>query len=91
VQVIPIHIEVIGLLAAVLTTISFVPQIYKIKKTKSTESVSLTMFLLFFIGVILWFIYGLYLRSVAMTVANTVTGILTLTIIFYKIRYREKK
>lgn len=90
-QVIPIHIEIIGLLAAVLTTISFVPQVYKIRKTKSAESVSLTMFLLFFTGVILWLFYGLYLRSLAMTIANIVTGSLALTIIFYKIKFREKK
>lgn len=89
-EAIPIHIEIIGLLAAVLTTISFVPQVYKIWKTKTAESVSLTMFLLFFAGVMLWLFYGIYLHSFAMTIANFVTGILALVIIYYKVKLREK-
>jgi MtN3 and saliva related transmembrane protein len=90
-ETIPIHVEILGLFAATLTTISFVPQVYKIRKTRSAESVSLTMFLLFFTGVMLWLFYGLYLRSIAMTIANIVTGCLALTIIYYKIKFREKK
>lgn len=88
---IPFHIEILGLFAAILTTSSFVPQVYKIWKTKSAESVSLTMFLLFFTGVILWLLYGIYLRSLAMIIANVVTGSLALMIIYYKIKFREKK
>ena len=85
---IPLHIEVIGLIAASLTTASFVPQVYKIWKTKSAEGVSLTMFLMFFVGVILWLFYGLYLESIAMTIANIITGSLSLIIIYYKLRLK---
>tara|TARA_B100000767_G_scaffold146503_1_gene138069 strand:- start:429 stop:695 length:267 start_codon:yes stop_codon:yes gene_type:complete len=85
---IPVYIEVIGLLAACLTTTSFVPQVYKIWKTKSTEGISLTMFLLFFLGVLLWLFYGLYLNSIAMTIANIVTGALALVIIYYKLKLK---
>lgn len=85
---IPFSVEIIGLLAASLTTASFVPQVYRIWKTKSTESISLTMFLLFFTGVVLWLVYGIYLNSVAMTVANIITGTLSLIIIYYKIKLK---
>ncbi len=85
---IPIQIEIIGFIAAILTTVSFVPQVYKIWKTKSAESVSLSMFLLFFIGVALWFVYGLLLGSISMIVANTITGILALMIVYFKFKYK---
>lgn len=85
---IPVQIEIIGFIAAILTTVSFLPQVYKIWKTKSAESVSLSMFLLFFIGVALWFVYGLLLGSISMIVANTITGILALMIVYFKFKYK---
>lgn len=85
---IPVQIEIIGFIAAILTTVSFVPQVYKIWKTKSAESVSLSMFLLFFMGVALWFVYGLLLGSISMIVANTITGILALMIVYFKFKYK---
>ncbi|MFC2110655.1 SemiSWEET family sugar transporter [Bacteroidota bacterium] len=87
-DIIPFHIEVIGLFAAILTTISFVPQVYRIWRTKSAESVSLTMFLLFFTGVLLWFVYGVYIGSLAMIIANAITGLLSLIIIYYKLKLK---
>lgn len=87
---IPIEFEIIGLIAACLTTGSFVPQVYKIWKTKSAEGVSLTMFLMFFIGVLLWLVYGIFINSVSMTIANVITGSLALVIIYYKLKLKEK-
>jgi MtN3 and saliva related transmembrane protein len=51
--------EVIGLSAAFLTTSAFIPQVYKIYKEKNADGISLTMYIILFIGVILWFVYGL--------------------------------
>lgn len=81
-------IEVIGLTAAVLTTASFVPQVYKIWKSKSAEGVSLTMFLMFFIGVILWTIYGFSIESLSVTIANSITALLAFVIVYYKLKYK---
>ena len=80
--------EIIGLTAAVLTTSAYVPQVYKTWKTKSAGNISLTMYIAMFIGIILWLIYGVYLNSLAMIVANIVTAILTLIILIFKIRYK---
>lgn len=80
--------EIIGLVAAVLTTSAYVPQVYKTWKTKSAGNISLTMYLAMFIGIILWLIYGIYLNSFAMVVANIITAILTLVIIVFKLRYK---
>jgi MtN3 and saliva related transmembrane protein len=85
---IPFQIEIIGFVAAILTTASFVPQVYKIWKTKSAQGVSLSMFLIFFTGVSLWFVYGVLLGSCSMIIANTITGILALMIIYFKFKYK---
>lgn len=80
--------EIIGLIAAVLTTSSFIPQAVKTWKTKSAGNLSLTMYIAMFTGIVLWLIYGIHLRSLAMILANAVTALLTLIIIIFKLRYK---
>jgi len=80
--------EIIGLIAAVLTTSSFVPQVYKTWKTKSAGNLSLTMYIAMFVGIILWLVYGIHLNSFSMVVANSFTALLTLILIIFKLRYK---
>ena len=80
--------EIIGLIAAVLTTSAYVPQAYKAWKTKSADSVSLAMYLIMLTGIILWLVYGIHLNSISMILANSVTIVLTMVIIFFKLRYK---
>ena len=80
--------EIIGLLAAFLTTGAFVPQVYKTWKIKSTDDISLTMYLVLFVGLVLWLIYGIHLNSLPMILANSVTGLLALIVLFFKWRYK---
>lgn len=81
--------EIIGLLAALLTTASFVPQVYKTWKTKSADSLSLTMYLVFFVGILLWLVYGIHLNSLSMIIANTITGVLAILLIIFKLKYKK--
>ena len=83
-------IEIIGFMAAIFTTSAFVPQVYKAWKTKDVEAISLTMFVVMFIGVLLWLIYGFYIKSLSMVVANIMSSILSLTIIVLKIKHKKK-
>ena len=83
-------IEIIGLIAAILTTAAYVPQVIKTWKTKDVESLSLSMYVVMFSGVAMWFTYGVFLNSLAIVLANIVTGALTFTLIFLIIKYREK-
>ena len=80
--------EIIGLAAATLTTAAFVPQVYKTWKTKSVDELSLTMYLVFFIGIVLWLIYGIYINSLSIILANTITGLLVLALIYFKLKYK---
>lgn len=78
--------EYLGLLAACLTTISFLPQVIQIIKTKDTKSISLKMYILFVSGTVLWFVYGLFIKNLPVTLANFITGTLAITILYYKIK-----
>ena len=77
----------IGLVAATLTTVAFVPQVTKTWKTKSTKDVSLGMFVVFCIGVALWLAYGIMLGEVPIMIANAITLVLGLAIIAMKLKY----
>ena len=78
----------IGFFAAFCTTIAFLPQAVKVYKTKSTKDISLLMFVIFTVGVASWLAYGVYLNDLPLITANTITLILSLFILFYKIKYK---
>ncbi|MEO8007253.1 MAG: SemiSWEET transporter [Betaproteobacteria bacterium] len=84
-------IDGIGLLAGLLTTTAFIPQVWKIYRTKSGNDISARMISLFSVGLVLWLIYGILLRSLPLIISNVFTLALTLTIIALKIRYRESQ
>jgi MtN3 and saliva related transmembrane protein len=80
--------DIVGMLAAIITTASFLPQVYKTWKTKDTKALSLTTYIAFFIGVMLWTVYGFYLNSIPMIAANIITGISILILIRLKLKYK---
>ncbi|MEI8570593.1 SemiSWEET transporter [Methylomonas sp. EFPC1] len=83
--------ELIGYLAATLTTASFLPQAIKTFKTRDTESLSLGMYSMFTLGVLLWLIYGIYLVNIAIIVANAITFLLAAAILGFKIHNLLRK
>ncbi len=83
-------ITLIGLIAAFGTTFSFLPQAIKIIKTKNTEGISLSMYLMFTVGVFLWLIYGYMKGDMPVMIANGITLILAGIILFLKMKYKPK-
>lgn len=77
--------DLIGYIAAALTTASFLPQAILTIRTKDTESLSLSMYAMFTTGVLCWLIYGLYLDNKAIIYANAVTLALAASILMVKI------
>ena len=84
-------IEYIGLIAAFLTTAGFAPQVYKSLKTKAVDDVSLSMFLVLFLGMLFWLYYGIRMNSISIILANIVSGVLVLVQIVAKIIYSKTK
>ena len=77
----------IGFIAAICTTVAFVPQALKIYKSKTARDISLPMWLIFSFGVFLWLIYGILILSLPIIIANVVTLLLSLFILFSKVKY----
>ena len=78
--------EWIGWAAAILTTVSFVPQAIKVIRTRDTASISLWMYVLFVVGIGCWLFYGIMKHDVPMTVANAITLILASVILITKLK-----
>lgn len=78
------NIDLLGYLAAFLTTASFVPQAWKVIRTRETHALSLAMYVMFSSGVALWLAYGILLESWPLIAANCVTLVLTLIILVMK-------
>jgi MtN3 and saliva related transmembrane protein len=83
--------NVLGFLAAILTTSAFVPQVVKTWKTRSAGDLSLVWLLAFTTGVACWLAYSLILGVVPMMVGNGVTLALALVLLFLKITDRSRK
>ena len=80
--------NLIGFFAAFCTTIAFLPQAIKVYKSKSTKDISLWMFLIFTTGVLSWLIYGFMISDLPIIFANTVTLLLSIFILIYKIKFK---
>ncbi|MEM3373948.1 MAG: SemiSWEET transporter [Candidatus Woesearchaeota archaeon] len=78
----------IGLIAASLTSFAGLPQLLKILKTKHTKDLSLEMYTMMFIGVLLWLVYGILKKDLALILANLVSGIIVGLIWVLKIKYK---
>ena len=80
--------EIIGFLAAILTTASFVPQAWQTFRTRDVRGISLGMYSVFTAGVACWLIYGLLLGAWPIVIANCITLALAGTILVMKLRFR---
>lgn len=83
--------EVLGLLAATFTTIAFIPQVYKIWKEKASDGVSVTMYLVMLTGVLLWEVYGWLIHSLPVILANAITALLLIVILYLKLSQTKKE
>jgi MtN3 and saliva related transmembrane protein len=83
----PVLTELVGSLAAVLTTASFVPQVWHTWRTRDVAGISLGMYAVFATGVFLWLLYGLLLDAWPIVVANAITLALAVAILAMKIRW----
>lgn len=79
----------LGYVAGALTTGAFLPQVLHTYRVKSAGDLSWKMLICFSTGVLLWFVYGVYLHSWPMILANLITLALQGFIISMKIRYER--
>ena len=83
--------DLIGYLAAALTTCSFVPQAMHTFRTRDVSGISLGMYSVFTVGIALWLVYGLALSAWPIVVANAITLLLAGTILGMKLVYGARQ
>jgi MtN3 and saliva related transmembrane protein len=81
--------EYIGLLAGLLSTCAFLPQVIKAIKTKKTNDISLTTNIILLIAIILWFIYGIFINSISLIIFNFIQTIIISILIYNIIKYNN--
>ncbi len=79
---------VIGLVAGFLTTFAFIPQVWKIWKSKSARDISLRTYVAFSTGVALWLVYGVMKQEPPIIIWNAITLVLSVAIVAMKLRFR---
>jgi MtN3 and saliva related transmembrane protein len=82
-------IEVVGHTGAFLSSITFIPQVYKTWQTKSAGDLSLIMLSIVFSSTIVWLIYAINLNLLPVIIANTIIGVLSLTLIYFKLTFKK--
>ncbi len=80
-------IDWVGSIAASLTTLSFIPQVWRVWHIRHTADISLGMYILFTTGVGLWLVYGLMIGSLPIIAANGITLLLAGAVLVMKIRF----
>ena len=84
-----IYIDIIGAFGGFCTTVCFIPQIIKIRRTGHAKDISLAMYIVLTTGIFLWLVYGVLLERLPIILANGISFVLCLWIIFMKITKKE--
>lgn len=77
--------DLIGFVAAFLTTTAFIPQAYHSWKTRDLTGISLPMYTMFTLGVAAWLIYGILIHSLPIILANSITLMLSSIVLYLKV------
>jgi MtN3 and saliva related transmembrane protein len=82
-----VSVDLLGIVAGALTTAAFVPQAWRIWKTRSVRDLSLPMYAIFTTGVALWLVYGIQIGSLPVVASNAVTLLLAAAVLAMKLKY----
>jgi MtN3 and saliva related transmembrane protein len=81
------NVDLIGALASALTTFAFIPQVWRVWKTRSAHDLSLPMYLIFTTGVVLWLVYGLMIGAWPIIAGNAITLFLAGAVLAMKLKF----
>lgn len=80
--------DYVGYLGSFLTSITFIPQVYKAWRTRSVGDLSIWMMLIVVFSTIVWLVYGVAINSGPVIVANSIVFTLSLLLIYFKYTFR---
>jgi MtN3 and saliva related transmembrane protein len=79
--------EWLGILARLLTTASFIPQVVRVYKMKSAREISLFFTIIFLVGILIWIAYGAYFGHFPVVLWNSLTAVFILFLLIAKVKY----
>lgn len=82
------NIKILGLIAGTITSITFIPQVLQIWKTKSAKDISILMLSLLITGVSLWLTYGIVVKDIAIIYTNGMVLAMSLLMLYFKFRFK---
>lgn len=82
-------LEIVATIMGVVMSFGYYPQIYKMLKNKSSENISLVMYIIFGIGTIIWTLYGFYINDFVI-ISSFIVGVIgSWTVIFLYFLYKK--
>jgi MtN3 and saliva related transmembrane protein len=84
------YIDLIGLFAGICVTVSVIPQIVKVWRTKKVKAISLMTFSVLTFGIMVWIIYGILKNDLPIIITNSFSFLLNLTMIYFIIYYEKE-
>jgi len=82
-------IEIAGLSGAFLSSVTFMPQVYKTWQTKSAGDLSLLMMVIVFTSTLVWLVYGISLNLWPVIICNGIISVLSLVLIYFKLTFKK--
>ena len=79
--------EILGLTAGTITSITFLPQVIQVYKTKSAKDISLSMVLLLTVGVAMWLVYGILILNAAIIYTNSMVLAMAIILLYFKWKF----
>ncbi len=83
------YIKLLGLVAGTITSVTFLPQVIRIYKTKSAKDISSAMLGMLIVGVAMWLAYGIAVNDIAIMYTNGMVLFLSLIMLYFKFRFKE--
>ena len=83
------YIQIAGHIGAFLSSVTFIPQVYRVWKTKSATDLSMTMMIIVFTSTVIWLVYGVSLMLWPVILANSVIAVLSLMLIYFKLTFKR--
>jgi MtN3 and saliva related transmembrane protein len=83
-------IDIIGLFAGICVTVSVIPQIIKVWRTKKVKQISLLTFSVLTFGIAIWVVYGILKKDFPIIITNSVSLFLNLIMVYFLIYYEKE-
>ena len=81
----------IGTAGGIVSSVTFLPQVIKIWKTKSAKDLSMMTLFFLILNVSLWLIYGLLKTDFPLIITNSIVLTMILIMVYFKIKFKDSE